>query len=94
MAWCLSYAQGQLYLYLYNVPVLKQHAIKAYGGMETKLQALTSASCGSEWLISRSGHFIPGEIAPGAHSVRGPVGSRAYLKVVAKRTCQISMQPL
>jgi hypothetical protein len=40
---------------------------------------LISALVGGEWLASRSGHFTPGEIAPGTHWIGGWVGPRTAL---------------
>jgi hypothetical protein len=40
--------------------------MKTYGGVDHP-SFLTSALDGGEWLASRPGRFIPGEIAAGSH---------------------------
>jgi hypothetical protein len=52
----------------------------AYGGMDVYIHIfLTLALVGGEWSASRPCCFIPGEIAPGTHSIGGWVVPRASL---------------
>jgi hypothetical protein len=45
---------------------------------------LNSSLYGGEWLDSRSGRFIPEEIATGTHWIGGWVGSRAVIHPMEK----------
>jgi hypothetical protein len=46
---------------------------------------MTSALEGGEWSVSRPGHFILRERAPGTHWIGGWVGPRAVQNTVVKR---------
>ena len=39
----------------------------------------------SKWSAAHSGHFTPGETAPGTHWIGGWLGCRAALKVLENR---------
>jgi hypothetical protein len=56
-----------------------------FGYLNDSTHSLTSALDGGEWTASRPGRFTPREIAPVTHWIRGWVGTRAVLDVVAKR---------
>jgi hypothetical protein len=54
---------------------------------------LTLLLDGGEWSVPCPGRFIPCEIVPGTHWIRGWVGPRASLDIVDKRkscSCQVS----
>jgi hypothetical protein len=60
--------------------------MKAYGEwMYRSTFFLSSALVGGEWSTSRTGHFTPGERAPGTHWVGGWVDLRAGLDDLEKR---------
>jgi hypothetical protein len=50
------------------VNLFHRRPLKAHTGVEVYLHAfLTIALDEGEWLVSRPGHFIPGDRAPGTH---------------------------
>jgi hypothetical protein len=54
--------------------------MKMYGGGRGIAPPfLTLALDGGEWSVSHSGHFTPGEIAPGTYWIGGWVGPTASL---------------
>jgi hypothetical protein len=64
--------------------------MKIYEGVDVWIHAfLISALVGSEWSVSRSGRFTPGERAPSTHWTRGWMGPGANLDAMVKRKCLI-----
>jgi hypothetical protein len=59
--------------------------MKAWGSGGIAPPFLTSALDGCEWSASRTGRFIPREIAPGSQWIGGWVGPRAGLDRIEKR---------
>jgi hypothetical protein len=54
--------------------------MKTYAKVDVQIHVFfTSGLFGGEWSASRPGRFIPGERAPGTHSIRGCVGPRTDL---------------
>jgi hypothetical protein len=59
--------------------------MKKYWGVDKYIhELLTSALNGGEWSASRSSRFIPDEIDPRTHWIRGWVGPRGGLDAVEK----------
>jgi hypothetical protein len=62
--------------------------MKAYGGVDVYIHIfLTSALAGGEWSDSRSGRYIPGEIAHSLNRLRYPDSSFCIVKMKIYDSC-------
>jgi hypothetical protein len=71
---------------LLSLCLIKHYSIKIYGGSGRISQPfLTSSLHVGEWLISPSDRFVPEEIIPDTHCIRGWVAHRLALYTMEKK---------